>query len=152
MPLQSEASPRRTRGFWAHANGSHLVVTNGKGRLFIQTLLPRHPEVNLVSGSELYRYEGKDYPPERDRGNAPQCRIEISPSQPAMEDYFLHVLTATDTSQTDVEPATMQIDGNQVEITIGEARVSLMKLEMGGAIEMRGRFGRRMLTNQVTQR
>jgi len=36
----------------------HLVITNGKGRLFVQTLLPENPAVRLVSGSELYSYGG----------------------------------------------------------------------------------------------
>ena len=32
------------------AQDRHLVVTNGKGRLFVQTLLPENPQVRLVSG------------------------------------------------------------------------------------------------------
>jgi hypothetical protein len=30
--------------------GQHLVITNGKGRLFVQTLLPLNPDVKLVAG------------------------------------------------------------------------------------------------------
>ena len=43
--------------------GEHLVVTNGDGRLFIQTLLPANPQVRLVSGSELRWRWGQRWPP-----------------------------------------------------------------------------------------
>ncbi|MFQ5809589.1 MAG: heparinase II/III family protein, partial [Armatimonadota bacterium] len=41
----------------------NLVVTNGKGRLFVRTLLPQNARVNLVSGADLYSYGGQTYPP-----------------------------------------------------------------------------------------
>ena len=58
----------------------HLRVTNGKGRLHIQTLLPRNPQVTIHTGPDLYRYDGKDFPPKEERGQAPECRVEISPA------------------------------------------------------------------------
>ncbi|MEA2063055.1 MAG: heparinase II/III family protein [Gemmatimonadota bacterium] len=70
----------------------NLQITNGKGRLFIQTVLPSMPVVKLFSDSELYSYGGRSYPPNRDTGTAPECRIEISPLAYKKEDYFLHVL------------------------------------------------------------
>jgi hypothetical protein len=76
--------------------GQDLAITNGRGRLFVQSLLPVSPEVRQVSGPELYRIDGRDYPPDQETGAAPECRLEISPSAPATVDYFLHVLTATE--------------------------------------------------------
>src|SRR4030042_3637153 len=72
--LQAVKAPTQTN--------KHLVITNGKGRLFVQTLLPERPQVRLVSGPELYSYDGRDYPPSPDTAPAPGGRIEILPSQP----------------------------------------------------------------------
>ncbi|MFC1716914.1 heparinase II/III family protein [Candidatus Poribacteria bacterium] len=117
--LQAMKPPARTE--------SHLVVTNGQGRLFVQTLLPSDPKVRLVTGTDLYSYGGKDYSPRRDTGPAPECRIEISPSEPASEDYFLHVLTATDADTASVEQATVQTEGQDIVVTVGETKVRLGK-------------------------
>jgi hypothetical protein len=115
-------------------NGEHLVVTNGKGRLFIQTLLPTQPQVTLVSGSSLYSYGGRDYPPQKDTGPAPECRIEISPSQPSETDYFLHVLTATDANVASVEKAIARVGEQAIVVTLGETEITFMAAELGGSI------------------
>lgn len=115
-------------------NGEHLVVTNGKGRLFIQTLLPTQPQVALASGSRLYTYGGKDYPPQNDTGPAPECRIEISPSRQSETDYFLHVLTATDGSVASVEKAIARAEGQNVIVAIGETELTFMTAELAGSI------------------
>ena len=111
-----------------------MVVTNGNGRLFIQTLLPENPQIKLVSGAELYSYDGKKYPPSRDTGPAPQCRIEISPPEPATVDYFLHVLTATDAATTSVEKAAVNIDDQSVTVTVGPVEITFSTNEVGGNI------------------
>ncbi len=85
----------------------HWIVTHGPGRLFLQTLLPEDAEARLHTGEELYAYGGRHYPPSRDTGSAPKCRIEISPSHPAKTDYFLHVLTATGRGTDRVARATV---------------------------------------------
>ena len=118
--------------------GSHLVVTNGQGKLFIQTLLPSEPQIRLASGSELYSYGGKTYLPRRNTGPAPECRVEISPSQPASVDYFLHVLTATDAEIASIEPATAEIKDQEVSVTIGEANITFTMAEAGGYIRISG--------------
>jgi hypothetical protein len=120
-------------------NNDGLVITNGKGRLFVQTLLPSEPRVKLATGDELYSYGGKTYPPAQDTGPAPQCRIEISPSQQQAVDYFLHVLTATDDSVTSVEKANIQVKNKEVTITIGEKRITFEMNNPGGHIELSGR-------------
>ncbi len=120
--------------------GEHLVVTNGKGRLFLQTLLPRNPRVELVSGSDLYRYGGKNYPPRRDTGPAPECRVEISPSQQSAADYFLHVLTAADSNVASPEKAIPRIEGQRVTVTIGKTKIAFTATQVGGGIQISGRY------------
>jgi len=114
--------------------GQDMVITNGEGRLFIQTLLPENPQIKLVTGAELYSYDGQQYPPSRDTGPAPQCRIEISPSEPATVDYFLHVLTTTNATTTSVEKAAFNIDYKSVTVMIGPAEITFMTNEVGGNI------------------
>ncbi|MBW8039735.1 MAG: hypothetical protein FVQ85_07025 [Planctomycetes bacterium] len=124
-----------------------LVVTNGKGRLFIQTLLPPDPQVKLVTGPALYRYGGKAYPPKRDTGPAPQCRIEISPARQKAVDYFLHVLTAADADVTSMEKAIAEVKDQEVTVTIGRTRITFEMAEVRGRIELFGRRAR--FTNQI---
>jgi len=115
-----------------------LVVTNGGGRLFVQTLLPRDPQVKLCDGEELYSYDGNTYPPQRDTGPAPQCRVEISPSQPARVDYFLHVLTATDATVDSVRPAVLEETDGEVRVRVGKVTIAFDKSKAGGSIEIAG--------------
>ena len=70
--LQAMTAPERRDGM--------LVLTNGKGRLFVQGLLPRETRINLVSGRDLYQVEGWACPPEREIGRMVQCRVEVSPT------------------------------------------------------------------------
>jgi len=116
-----------------------LVTVNGRGRLTVQTLLPQQAQTKLVSGSELYSYGGHDYPPRQEKGPAPQCRVEVSPPQPAATDYFLHVLTAADANAplSPAATATMQRDG--VEVTVGEARVFFSTGVVGGRVARGGK-------------
>jgi len=102
-----------------------LVITHGEGRLFLQSLFPEAPVVRLVDGGELYQYDGNSYEPSRDTGPAPACRIEISPSAPAAVDYFLHVLTATDTTIESVPAARVRRVGDSFEVEIGETTITL---------------------------
>ena len=111
-----------------------LVVTNGPGRLFVQTLLPEEPDVRLVSGPQLYSYEGQTYPPARDTGPAPECRIEISPSVAAEEDCFLHVLTAADSDTGSVAIAAVEVQDAQIVVTVGPATIRFKTEAQGGDI------------------
>jgi len=116
-----------------------LIITNGKGRLFIQTLLPSEAQVKLVTGTKLYHYDGKNYPPKRDTGPEPQCRIEISPADQREVGYFLHVLTAADVSVSSVEKADLRVKDKEVTVTIGEAGVTFDMAEVQGRIELSGK-------------
>jgi hypothetical protein len=129
--------------------GQDMVVTNGKGRLFIQTLLPENPQIKLVTGTELYSYDSQQYPPSRNTGPAPQCRIEISPFEPATVDYFLHVLTATDATTTSVEKAALNVTDQGVMVTAGPAEITFTKNQVGGNIVISGsvvNFADRVIT------
>jgi hypothetical protein len=119
--------------------GTNLVVTNGSGRLHIQTLLPANPVVQLVKGDDLYSCGGQTYLPRRDTGPAPECRIEVSPPTPAQTDYFLHVLTATDAATDSVPQAVAEVHDGTIAVTIGDARISFTTAEVGGQIRIGGR-------------
>ena len=119
-------------------NPPDLVVTNGKGRLFIQTLLPENPQVVLASGDALYAYGGKAYPPAADKGAAPECRIEVSPPRPAEEDLFLHVLTAAETSAAPPPRAQVRVQGNEALVTVGAVKVAFRTDRVGGTVEADG--------------
>lgn len=125
----------------------HLIITNGKGRLFLQTLLPDNPQVRLVSGPELYSYGGRNYPPSRDTGPAPECRIEISPSGQNYTDYFLHVLTATDSGTASVDKAIAKVAPRQVGVSVGQATIKFTTTAVGGSIELFGH--QRQFINKV---
>ena len=114
------------------------TITNGAGRLFVQTLLPRAAEVRLQDGDNLYRYGGAAYPPQRDTGPAPQCRIELSPAEAAREDWFLHVLTAADASVESVDPATAEDDGAAILVRLGRIEFRFDKSRLGGSSEVDG--------------
>ncbi|HLB72900.1 MAG TPA: heparinase II/III family protein [Sedimentisphaerales bacterium] len=115
--------------------GGHLVVTNGKGRLFIQTILPPSSAVRLVSGEDLYSYGGNNYPPDRDTGPAPQCRIEISPSGPNSIDYFLHVLTAADSDTNSIAPTHFNAGDAEISVTVGRTVLTFQKAVPALSIE-----------------
>ncbi len=103
-------------------------------------LLPEQPQVRLVSGPELYSYGGRDYPPSRDTGPAPECRIEVSPSESGTCDYFLHVLTAAGSDIASVEEATLIRRGRaqDIVVSVGTATIKFDLPGVGGNIELSG--------------
>ena len=144
--LQAMKTPR--------AVGPDLAITNGKGRLFVQTLLPGNAAVTMAQGPELYRIDGRDYPPDHETGAAPECRVEISPRAPAAADYFLHVLTATDATTAKVPRATATDAGDRVTVRVAGAEITFTKDAPGGAIALRGtrgEFANRIVSNDPLQ-
>lgn len=127
--LQAMKPPTRDAG--------RFVVANDKGRLFIQILLPANPQVRLATGAELYSYGGRSYPPQRDTGPAPECRIEISPPEQNTVDYFLTVLTATDAAAEAPLRAAAKLDAGSVTVTIGDAKITFEKSQPAGYIEIK---------------
>jgi hypothetical protein len=128
--LQAMKPPART--------AQDLVVTNGKGRLFIQTLLPENPQVRLITGADLYTYGGRSYPPSKNTGPAPECRIEVSPSEPRTTDYFLHVLKATGSEDTDGPNAVATVGDSQVQVKAGALAITFRTDKVGGSFELAG--------------
>ena len=120
-------------------NGKNLVITHGKGRLHVQTVLPAEVEVKLKQGDDLYGYGGESYPPERTYGPASECRIEVSPARASKEDVFLHVLTATDSGVESVPDATAVVKNGKVIVTVGKAKVTFLLAKAGGVVEIKGK-------------
>ena len=116
-----------------------MVITNGKGRLFVQTLLPENPTVELFSGDELYSYGGRAYPPSRQPpGPAPECRIQVSGRGGTEVEHFVHVLTATDAEVGGVPQATLQEGEQEIVVTAGGAQVAFSKEAPGGQVRIGG--------------
>ncbi len=127
-----------------------LMVTNGRGRLFVQPLLPRGAELKLHSGEKLYSYGGASYPPSMVMGPLPECRVEFSPAAPARQDYFLHVLTATDSTVERVPVAELRENDREVMVSVDGTRLAFLKAEVGGRIGRGGRereLSRRVIGN-----
>ena len=109
--LQAMKQPVKTSNeLWTWSNGS--------GRLFLQTLLPEKTDVTLYYGDNLYTINGVSYPPEKDTGPAPECRMEITPSVGQKDYLFVHVLQATDAGVTQVPLAKVNVSGNKVSVTV----------------------------------
>jgi hypothetical protein len=115
----------------------HLVITHGRGRLFIETLLPENPQVRLCVGDDLYRYGGKSYPPKADVGEAPACRVEVSPAQPALVDYFLHVLTAASSDTQSVAATHAERSPDAVTLSVGSAKITFATAQLQVRVEIR---------------
>ncbi len=115
-----------------------FVITNGRGKLTVQTLLPKNPRVKLVTGEAVNGYGRQTWPPEKTHGPGVECRIEISPSKPAKTDYFLNVLTATDGDVESVPQATVRQKGTEITVTVGDAQVTFKTRKFGGRIELPG--------------
>lgn len=108
----------------------HFVLTNGKGKLYIQNIMPDKITVNLVNEENLYRDNGNEYIPTRKTGPAPECRMEISPVNKSQTDYFLTVLHATDTGATSVSKATVKEKGDLVIVSVEGKEISFNKTKV----------------------
>ncbi len=118
---------------------SHWVATHGQGRLFIQPLLPESRRITLMAGADLYRYGGQDYPPRKNTGPVPECRLELTPAQPNATDYFLNVLTATSAEVASIPKATVQVSLEEVRVNLGEVTLAFKTGTTAGWIETGGR-------------
>ena len=94
--------------------------------------------MRLATGREIYGYDGKSFPPGRDTGPAPECRVEISPKTPAKVDHFLHVLTATDSGATAVPIAKCEVADGEIHVSIGPARVTFERDEVAAEVTFSG--------------
>ena len=130
--------------------GDFLVITNGQGKLFLQTLLPVRADVTLVSGDDLYRFGDQSFPPRRNTGPAPECRIEVSPANPSAEDLFLHVLTTAAAHTASVPKATVSVRGQGLEVTLGDTRLEFQSQAVGGQLTIDGQQHRLADSVQAT--
>ena len=64
--------------------------------------------------------------------------MEVSPPEPEAVDYFLHVLTATDSEASSVPQATAQVTGTKVTVMIGGTTLTFTTKDLGGWIEISG--------------
>jgi hypothetical protein len=117
--------------------GEHWVMHNGYGQLFVQTLLPAQSETKLFCREEQFVIDGVNCPYAHASGPAPDCRMEVSPSQPAKEDYFLHVLNTTDYNRGSIEPAQVRLEGDDVIVNTHGATVSFKKSTVGGSVTLK---------------
>ncbi len=129
--LQAMKTPEKTP--------AHLVITNGTGRLFIQTALPAARSVELRSSAALYTYGGETYAPSRDTGPAPECRIEVSPTEPRAEDFFLHILTATSAATAQVPEAAVEPVPGGFRVSLPGVTITFAADEVGATIEHDGK-------------
>jgi hypothetical protein len=120
-------------------NPPFLTVTNGSGRLYVQTLLPQNPRLRITGPDSLYCYDGRCFPPSSETGPSPQCRIGISPSSASTLDYFVHVLRACDTSDNAPDAAVLLEHGaGSVGVRIGPDSIEFDAGRPGGAVVVAG--------------
>jgi hypothetical protein len=84
----------------------------------MQTFLPEKTNVATFSGDKLYEIDGVNYPPQRDTGPAPECRMEISPAESKKDYVFVHVLRTAERDVTKVPSAKADVSGNKVRVTV----------------------------------
>ncbi len=121
-------------------SGTDYVINNGAAKMFMQILLPQRPEVVLNYGPDLYRHHGHACLPDNCEVRflpEPECRMEVSPSQPAALDFFLHILTTADGLTASVPRATMRSDTDTITVTVGTATVTFRKDTVGGTLQLR---------------
>jgi hypothetical protein len=71
----------------------------------------------------------------------------VSPPEQKTADYFLHVLTATDSSSASVDKATAEVTAREIRVSVGETTIAFNMAKVGGSITLFGR--RRQFTDQV---
>lgn len=93
----------------------------GKGRLFVQTLLPANAKSSLVGGpgNEFFA-SGRNWPLEANQTfkYAGNWRLEVTPAAAGTETRFLHVLQAADTGVATPARATLRQVGDEDVVTV----------------------------------
>jgi heparin/heparan-sulfate lyase len=104
----------------AEVSGPTFTVSNGPGRLWGKTLLPREVTYENIGGpGKEFWVDGKNWPPQKAvRDDTGRWRLEVSPAKPATQDYFLHVLYACSSSSTTYPSADVAETEAQVTATI----------------------------------
>jgi hypothetical protein len=123
--------------------GDLVVADNGKGRLFVKTLLPLGATLTRVGGAgseflfngenvppEKWTYENFSppeewiYDPDKDSGNYPaekrlgSWRMEVTPADDAAETVYLHVLYPTDTGTRQMPTTQLEREGGRLTVIV----------------------------------
>jgi len=119
--LHSQNEPTVSGSKTSPTGGRTFTITNGPGKLWGQTLLPGKVTYETVGGpGREFWVDGKNWPPGKGvRDDTGRWRLEVSPGAAAYRDYFLHLLYATDSEDTDYPKAEVSQNEKEVTLTIG---------------------------------
>ncbi|MFQ6040656.1 MAG: heparinase II/III family protein [Candidatus Poribacteria bacterium] len=86
-------------------DGKTITLKNGQGSLTCRTVYPSRVQIVAIGGpGHEFEVNGQNFPASKNDPEAGSWRVEVSPSQPAKRDYFLHVLRTSGT--TPIVPST----------------------------------------------
>jgi heparin/heparan-sulfate lyase len=135
--------------------GAIASITEGDGRLVCRTVLPEQATLSTVGGPGKECWvDGRNWPSQEKKEWPPEAgswRLEVSPAQPATEDFFLHVLQAGGDEiakpeavrlirEEDMLGVRVQAQGREYTAmfsTRGEARGRVKIVEEGRVVEER---------------
>jgi hypothetical protein len=106
--------------------GGLAVVDNGKGRLFVKSLLPEKARLKKIGGpGHQCDYNGDNRVPKRGYKAQPQQRIgawrlDIHPPDDAKECVYLHVLYPTDTGTEKMPACSVTKQGANLVVKVGD--------------------------------
>ena len=143
--------------------GDFFQAEQAQGSIFCQTLLPRTARLSAVGGPGRQFMNGgrnwplpKGYKIANDHELLGQWRVEVSPSQPAESDLFLHLIEVGSSQGKKPNRAKLVTASGQagVEFTSGDLQVKVMFATKGpasGAIEYKkgGQRFKRSFTSEV---
>ena len=135
--------------------GRRVRIRHKEGQLHIETLLPESAKIKLIGGpGKEYFCDGRNWPPKKKRDPlAGAWRVEVSPTNPAAADTFLHVLAACD-RLADPPPTCRLLpkrEGIGVEITTAKDSWTV-RFTSASVIVSLTRGGRAMLRNRALLR
>ena len=100
--------------------GDSFTITNGPGKLWGKTLLPKDAAYETIGGAgKEFWVDGRNWPPRKGvHDSSGRWRLEVSPSAPATRDYFLHVLHAASSTTPTHPTARVSERGKSVTVTV----------------------------------
>ncbi|MCL2646230.1 MAG: hypothetical protein FWD61_04385 [Phycisphaerales bacterium] len=111
-------------------------IKNGKGEMYVETLLPQAAKISKIKGYVYPTFAGGQSFGAPDSVLTPLAflwRMEVSPTKPAEEDLFLHVIS-TDGPVT----SKLTMEANKVSVQIGQASVTFTN-KCGGKVTYGGK-------------
>ena len=135
--------------------GRRVRIRHKEGQLHVETLLPEAAKIKLIGGpGKEYFCDGRNWPPAKKRDPlAGAWRVEVSPTNPAAADTFLHALAACDRFAD--PPPTCRLlpkrEGIGVEITAAKDRWTVRFTPAAVLISLT-RDGRTIFANRAIRR